>query len=156
MLMRISLPARILLTATCATILFLSSFQRASSQPTLLLTVLSGASVSGSITRGDVEAGFVEILDQTQLHVSADVAWRVTASVLLDSSPAGTGNPSPLSLEVGNNDHSGEFNPGSGPVQTGSAGAADISADFRLNLGTLNDAPAGSFNYTITYTLEPQ
>lgn len=131
-------------------------FQGASSQPTLLLTVNSGASVSGSITRADVEAGFVQILDQTELHVSADVIWRVTASVALYSSPAGTGNPTPLSLEVGNNDNPGEFNPGSGLVQTGSAGTFDITADFRLNLSTLGDAPAGSFDYTITYTLEAQ
>ncbi|MBI1729399.1 hypothetical protein HY229_01830 [Candidatus Acetothermia bacterium] len=147
---------RFLLAISYVLILCMLNFQGAVSQPTLSLTVNSGASVSASITRADVESGFVQILDQTQLHVSADVAWRVRASVALDSSPAGTGNPTPLSLEVGNNDNPGEFNPGSGIVQTGSAGTFDITVDFRLNLSTLGDAPAGSFNYTITYTLEPQ
>ena len=125
----------------------------AQTQPNLSIVVLSGSTVSVSVAAADVEAGFVEILDQTTLEVTADVNWQVTASVTLDSFPAGTENPTALALEVGNNDSPGVFNPGGGLVQTGTPGTTQFTVDFRINLSTLGDAPAGTYSFPITYTV---
>jgi len=125
----------------------------AQTQPNLAITVVSGSNVNVPVTAADVEAGRVEILDQTTLEVTADVNWQVNASVTIDSFPAGTENPTALALEVGNNDNPGVFNPGGGLVQTGAPGTTSFTVDFRINLSTLGDAPAGNYSFTITYTV---
>ena len=125
-----------------------------STMPMLDLTIVTGGSINGSVANSDVQSGFVVFEDQTELQVMSDVNWQVTANVVIDGSPAGTGNPTNLSIEVGNNDNPGEFNAGTGLVQTGTPGTINLTVDFRLNLSTLTDAPSGDFDYTITYTLE--
>ena len=42
---------------------------------------------------------------------------------------------------------------GGGPVQTGTPGTTQFTVDFRINLSTLGDAPAGTYSFTITYTV---
>ena len=125
-----------------------------STMPMLDLTVVTGGSVNGSVANSDVQSGFVLFEDETELQIMSDVNWQVTATVVIDGSPVGTGNPTHLSIEIGNNDNPGEFNAGSGLVETGTPGTSNITVDFRLNLSTLTDAPSGDFDYTITYTLE--
>ncbi len=128
----------------------------AQTQASLTLTVTSGQSVSASVTKADVEAGRVEILNPTVIEITANVNWQVVASVVIDSFPAGTGNPTALALEVGNNDQPGQFNAGGGLVQTGVPGSFTFSVDFRINLLTLGNAPAGNYGFTITYTIQAQ
>jgi len=127
--------------------------EEAKVQTTLTISVVSGSSVNVSVSQADVEAGRVDIFDQTTLEVSANVNWQVTASVTIDSYPAGTENPTHLALEVGNNENPGEFNPGGGLVETGTPGTTTFTVDLRLNLVTLGDAPAGDYSFTITYTV---
>lgn len=149
----LSRAARTVLIAIVLSVVATLSVNDAQTQPSLTIVVLSGGVVNVPVTAADVETGRVEILDQTTLEVTADVNWQVNASVTIDSFPAGTENPTALALEVGNNDSPGVFVPGGGLVQTGVPGTTSFTVDFRINLSTLGDAPAGNYSFTITYTV---
>jgi len=127
--------------------------EQAAPQGTFDLVVLSGSMVSGSVAREDVEAGFVELLDETELEVTADADWQLNADVMVVSNPSGTGNPVAAALEVGNNTNPGEFIAGGGLVATGSSGTVSVLVDYQLNLSTLGAAPGGAYEYLVTFTV---
>jgi len=68
--------------------------------------------------------------------------------------PSGTANCVAAAVEIENNG-TGTFNAGSGTVQSGT-GSMQFDAFTRLNLNTLTDAPAGTYEFTITYTATVQ
>lgn len=123
-------------------------------QPSFTLQILSGGNWAVSVTNQHVQVGQVGMNDQTEIEITATVNWKVTASVALDAFPTGTQNPTYLALEVANNDNPGEFNAGGGLVQTGAPGTVQFNVDLRLNLATLGIAPAGTYSFTILYTIQ--
>ncbi len=150
---------RLIQLASILTILVavgLATVTPAKTQPNLTIQILSGGNWTVSVTKDHVQLGRVDMNDQTQIEITADVNWKVTASVTLDAFPAGTQNPTNLALEVGSNDTPGQFNAGGGLVQTGAPGTVQFPVDLRLNLATLGNAPAGTYSFTITYTIQQQ
>ena len=127
--------------------------EHAATQGTFDLVVLAGGMVSGTIARQDVEAGYIELLDETEIEVTADADWQLNAEVMVVSNPAGTGNPVAAALEVGNNTNPGEFIAGGGLVSTGGSGTISVFIDYRLNLSTLGTAPGGDYEYLVTFTI---
>jgi len=123
--------------------------------PNFTLQITAGGTVSAAVGAADVEAGFVEMLDQTTLEITANGNWKVTASVTNVVFPVLATNAIPTAVEVKNND-TGLYVPGGGVVQTGliaDGSPVAFTVDTRLNVMSIGNAPHGNYDFDVVYTI---